>query len=273
MKSRANVLICTLLLLLFACGKKTQPENFVAEDERPATSQEQDIISFEEDLAQEIITVEKADPFLKCEGTTIQREIIVYGTMIEQFGGEINSPEDYEYDLVDFQRFLNLSKSNRFTAADLSKIGSPDIAKECGITTLLPPKSCWLRVAALTLLLDKVSVDKSISARVTSLWRPPCYNKALGGKPSSDHLESRSVDTSFEIAFNRRAAQAYICKNFWEEDLFNLRGLDNPNSKKLNISIGLGGTWMHVGLGSRRGRRYWTYDSYVEKNEASNGCW
>jgi hypothetical protein len=273
MMVKSNGLFFIILLLFIGCGKKTISQNFIQEDERPSTSQENGTLNFSDEFIEETQSSVEVDPFLKCEGTSIQREFIVYGTMIEQLGGVVSSPLDYENDLADFQSFLNLSKSLKYTAADLSKIGSPDIAKNCGITTLLPPTNCWLRSVALTLLLEKIGAKHDIPVNITSFWRPPCYNKALGGKRGSDHLEARSIDTSFEIAYNRRFAQAYICKNLWEEDLFNLGGLDNPDSKKLNVSVGIGATWMHVGLGSRRGRRFWTYDSYVMRNEAPNSCW
>ena len=210
-----------------------------------------------------------------CEGTSLLKDIITYGDMIKNLGGSIEAPLNYDKDFVGFQKFLSDSGIKHFNSLETGTPGSKSYAKECGLKHLIPARACWLRVASLLLTGDKIRSHLDSKVIITSLYRPACYNKKVKGTAKSDHLTARSMDLSFFEKEKRKLAADFICQNFWKDDLYNLSPDMNSSNidDTLNISIGLGGTYMHIGLSSPQGRRYWVYNSYVKAGGQANNCW
>lgn len=75
-------------------------------------------------------------------------------------------------------------------------------------------------------------------------------------------------------ARSRADAQEYLCEEYWKKDLVAPEEIE-PSSNldpRLNMSIGLGGVTIHLGLLSRNGHRYWKYSSYQTLSN-SGDCW
>jgi hypothetical protein len=261
--------------MLVSCGNDLYRDTgYIAEDERDAVSEIENVQENTIDIQNEH-HINAIDADGNCEGTSLLKDIITYGDMITNLGGSIEAPLNYNKDFVGLQKFLSDTGIQNFNAIEAGTPGSKIKAKECGLKHLIPARACWLRVAALLLTGDKIRSHLKSKIAITSLYRPACYNKKVKGTAKSDHLTARSMDLSFYDKEKRKSAADFICQNFWKDDLYNLSPDMNSSQidDTLNISIGLGGTYMHIGLSSPQGRRYWIYNSYVKAGGQSNNCW
>lgn len=223
-----------------------------------------------------------------CLDTTIQEDIMKYSDFIQALGSEIIIPTLYSDDINGFQQYIEANNIKYFTSHEISKIGNQEKFNECSnrndpiilknpkliITkdSLMPPKECWIRTAAIMLLADNIRKKLKQRLYVSSYWRPTCYNSKVSGAKYSDHIQARSLDLSFKTTKLRHEAQQYICDYYWKNKSDQFFSIFN-HSDKLNISIGLGNTYMHLGLASRNGRRYWIYKSFYENNKTPQNCW
>lgn len=303
----------TVLFVLVSCGKEINTStSFIVEDERswdhegktstfimlPETSEgakeeeeEQHQHQHKEDQADQVEIVPETFPALdsqeslpttlyevleqtdSCSEYPSQKDIMEFGHAIEKLGGSFANPGSYQKDLIGFTKFLSDVGVKHFSAYEIVTPGNKNYARSCGIKILLPNKGCWLRSATLALIADKVRGNQGKAVKLTSHLRTSCYNKKVGGSRTSDHLSSRAVDLSFGSKSLRRKAQKFICETFWKDDLIGLNGLNLSDTGQLNISIGLGQSFMHVGLGSKQGRRYWIYKSYKNGGNIAETCW
>jgi hypothetical protein len=278
-----NKIIIFIFVLagLYSCGNDyVHDPSYIAEDERNVTVESS--TDKAEDLLEQNLNLEdlnNQDNIISiagsCEGTSLLKDIITYGDMIKNLGGSIEAPLDFDEDFVGLQKFLTASGVKHFNAIEVGTPGSMSKAKSCGLKHLIPNRACWLRVAALLLTGDKIRTHLDSKVALTSLYRSGCYNEKVKGTKNSDHLTARSMDVSFYEKEKRQKAADFICQNFWKDDLYNLSSEMNTASRDetLNISIGLGGTYMHIGLSSPHGRRYWVYNSYVLVGGQANSCW
>lgn len=246
---------------------------FIAEDERDARDVNDSFGDQNQDQLRDVLDQNFEDHSQTCDDASIQKDIITFGPTITQLGGEIQNPLDYDEDFVGLQKFLTLSGVENFSALEVGTPGSKEFADKCQLKHLIPKRNCWIRIAALLKTGDTIRNHLGMKARITSLYRPQCYNKLLKGAKTSDHLSARSMDMSFYEASKRKKAADFICQNFWKDDFYNLSPHMNVDDGTLNISIGLGGTYMHIGLASPKGRRYWIYKSYLDDEDQSNSCW
>lgn len=258
------------LVLLPAPGEPNPVEHDHSENEEEVGTQGSitDWENFAMGLPYE--TVEQTD---LCGEYPSLKDVMEFGHAIETLGGTFNDPSDYEHDLIGLSKYLTDSGVKYFSAYEITLPGNKKYASSCGNEILLPNKGCWLRTAAMALVADKIRSNQGQSVKMTSHHRSSCYNKKVGGSGRSDHLSSRAMDLSFGGKEQRKKAQDFICKTFWKDDLVGLEGLMSTDTKSLNISIGLGQSFMHVGLGSKHGRRYWVYKSYKEGDNADGTCW
>lgn len=208
-----------------------------------------------------------------CHDTPSLRDVMDYGSAIDRLGGKFKDPAQYDNDLIGFSKFLTDVGVKYFTAYEMTKPGNSERAKTCKVDILLPKKGCWLRSAAIALISDKIRGNQKAPIKMTSHYRTPCYNRLTGGSTRSDHLSARAADLAFGNKEMRERAQDFICKTFWQDDLVGLKGLHSPHTDSLNVSIGLGHSFMHIGFGSEHGRRYWIYKSYKEGGNKNKGCW
>ena len=208
-----------------------------------------------------------------CATANFDKELLSYGSMVEKLGGYIQVPTDFENNLEGFQEFLERSGVKNFSAQELGVTDNIAKARELGLKNLIPAKGCWMRGVALTLLAEKLRAEVKSSVTISSWYRPTLYNKFIGGSRISDHLQAKAMDMTFKSAKDRGVAQKYLCKNFWKDDQFGLQAWTENQNEKLNLSVGLGGSYMHIGLGSLPGRGWWTYSSLFRSSKIRTACW
>lgn len=212
-----------------------------------------------------------------CEDVTDQEKAEVE-EMIVWLGGVVLDAQDYEFSADGLQKFMDDSGViSSFKALEMIRPNKPLEAKRCGYELLLPPKCRWLSGAAQALLAGKlrgainegkVYGRKGISLR--NWWRPSCYNKAVGGARSSDHIQARGFDLDFASAYDRAKAQEWLCHAY--------------KTRPFNLQVGIGCQTLHIGMGSPKrlssypddGSRFWTYASLKNcpvKRLELDDCW
>jgi hypothetical protein len=200
---------------------------------------------------------------------------IDHAFLIDHFGGDNTvSAFDFVEDLDGLQLYLDAVGVQHVTAPDLAEPYNQAAAEMCGFDLLLPEQEEWEKAAALALFTDVLTelVDEPIFMR--NWWRPPCYNEAVGGAAGGDHPDADAVDLDFSSPTTRATAQGFLCDTYWSSDIVTPDQI-LPGSNldpRLNMSIGLGGVTIHVGVLSAGGRRFWFYDSYTAEPGAGT-CW
>jgi len=201
-------------------------------------------------------------------------DVIDHAFLVEHFGGTVVDATDYTDDIDGFQAFLDDTGVQFFSANEITTPHNASAAAGCGYQILLPDQDMWARIAALALFSDELRalVDEPVYMR--NWWRPPCYNSAVGGAAGGDHPDGDAVDLDFQSATSRALAQRHLCEVYWAQDIVAAEDIA-PGADldpRLNMSVGLGGATIHLGVLSERGRRHWTYSSYsVQPNQGT--CW
>lgn len=172
--------------------------------------------------------------------------------LISKFGGRIVSASKYANNVSGFVQYMHDSGVIEYDPVEIVTPGTPDLAKKCGVTYLLPAQTSWARSAAITLWATQMIPIAGEKPNIISWYREPCYNKGIGGAGASDHISARSMDIDFATSSGRRKAQKWLCQ-FW--------------NSSLNMQIGLGGSVIHLGSQSPRGKRHWFYASYEDSDQ------
>jgi hypothetical protein len=266
---KLRILVILLPLLLISCGKKDEPEQaYIVMDEKSSESSTSTNSKLDKVSTTKLLSgVSFADD--TCESNSVQVDIMIFSDKIQSLGGTVNEVYSYEASMNGLQKFLNDSGVNSVSAPDLSLAGTSSKMKSCGLKDLTPPKSCWYRTLTLALLSEKIEKDTGVDLKVTSHYRDECYNETVGGASTSDHISAKALDISLGNQSNRHKVEQYICDQFWEDNFFG-----SGNSSDLdNISIGIGETFLHLGIDSIHGRRHWIYDNYLSNNTMPSTCW
>ncbi len=195
--------------------------------------------------------------------------------LIEHFGGDPTVDAfDFVADIDGLQLYLDAVGVQHVSAPDLVEPYNADAAAMCGFDLLLPEQDQWEKGAALALFTDALTELVGEPIFLRNWWRPDCYNEAVGGAAGGDHPDADAVDLDFSSASSRALAQQFLCETYWEMDIVApeqiLPGSDlDP---RLNMSVGLGGVTIHLGVLSAGGRRFWYYDTYTSEPD-SGLCW
>ena len=189
-------------------------------------------------------------------------------------GGDPVNAFDYSADVEGLQMYLDAVGVQHITAAEIVEPYNQEAADGCGLSILLAPNDQWEKLGALGLFTDELVelVDEPVFVR--NWWRPPCYNEAVGGAAGGDHPDADAVDLDFNSPTSRAMAQQHLCDTYWNQDIVAPEQIA-PGSDldpRLNMSVGLGGITIHLGVLSANGRRFWLYDSYSEEPGSGN-CW
>lgn len=200
--------------------------------------------------------------------------VIDHTYLITRFGGDDVDPFTFPETQDGFQAYLDAVGVVHFAAYEYVEPNNPQVAADCGYTILLPERGYWRKAAALGLLADQLRDLVAEPIILRNWWRPPCYNAGVGGAAGGDHPDGDAVDLDFLSARSRADAQAFLCETYWKRDLVQPEDIA-PGSNlnpRLNLSVGLGGVTIHLGVLSRNGRRFWKYDSYTALSN-SGDCW
>ena len=200
--------------------------------------------------------------------------VIDHEFLIEHFGGTVVDANDYGPDIDSFQMYLDDVGVQHFTALEIAEPYNQAAATMCGYTLLLPENDEWEKAAALALFADVLRELVGEPIFLRNWWRPPCYNDAVGGAAGGDHPDADAFDLDFSSATSRAIAQGFLCDMYWNEDIVAPEDIDPTSGldPRLNLSVGLGGVTIHLGVLSEGGRRFWYYGTYTDEPESSN-CW
>lgn len=216
---------------------------------------------------------EDSGVWMEDAGTRLVSEID-HEFLIYHFGGNPVDASSFADDESGFQAYLDAVGVTYFDAAEIVTPSHPQAAADCGYMILLPDQGQWEKIGALALFADRLRELVGEPVWMRNWWRPDCYNAAVGGAPGGDHPDADAVDLDFLSATSRAAAQAYLCSEYWLQNIVSPDEIepDADVDPRLNMSVGLGGATIHLGVLSRNGRRFWTYGSYTQ--EANSGsCW
>lgn len=200
--------------------------------------------------------------------------VIDHAFLIDHFGGTAVDPLQFPETSDGFQSYLDGVGVTYFSAREYVTPNNPSVAAACGYSILLPERSLWPRAGALGLLADQLRMLVNEPVVLRNWWRPPCYNEGVGGAAGGDHPDGDALDLDFRSSRSRADAQRYLCSTYWLMDIVAPEDIE-PGSNlnpRLNMSAGLGGETIHLGLLSRNGRRYWKYSSYSQVSN-SGTCW
>lgn len=267
---KRNLMIVLISLIAISCGKKSEPDQtYIAIDEKSSTQSN----SLDKSLDKNIQTSSlKGVGFFEdtCDTNNIQRDVLIFREKIETLGGQVLGLENYEEGVIGLTKFLRDSGLMDINAVDFADAGTKSKMTKCKVKDLVPPKSCWYRTLTFGLLMEKIEVETGVKTKLTSHYRNKCYNKLVKGKSRSDHIAAKAVDISLGSQENRYKVEQFICNQMWKENYF--LGTSDKSSMS-NISIGLGKTFIHLGIDSVHGRRHWLYDKYLNDNNMPQTCW
>jgi hypothetical protein len=201
-------------------------------------------------------------------------DVIDHEFLIKHFGGTPVDPFDYGPDLDSFQQYLDDVGVQHTSAEEIVTPYNQAAATGCGYTILLPERDQWEKIGALGLFTDVLTELVGEPIFMRNWWRPPCYNEAVGGAAGGDHPDADAVDLDFASETSRAMAQKFLCDMYWKQDIVGPEEIA-PGSNldpRLNMSVGLGGVTIHLGVLSANGRRFWTYASYTTEPD-SGDCW
>lgn len=138
-----------------------------------------------------------------------------------------------------------------FSAREIAAPHQRQKASECGYTQLVPPGHTWGVVCLLVWIADQMREAAAGPVTMRNLWRPQSYNTLVASSGiESDHPNACGMDLDFGTPERREAALEWLV------------GWLGRTSNAARLSVGLGGSTLHIGVLSPRGSRYWRYDSY-----------
>jgi hypothetical protein len=141
--------------------------------------------------------------------------------------------------------------ARRFNIGEIVKPHKASAAKSVGYTELCPPAHTWGVVALLMWIADELREASGAPVNLRNLWRPQSYNALVAESGiDSDHPNACGMDLDFKGPSEREKALEWLIE--WV----------TTSDNAAQVSVGLGGRTLHVGVLTPRGTRHWTYDSW-----------
>ena len=125
-----------------------------------------------------------------------------------------------------------------FTIQELTNSAT---AQRLGIANVPPPETMAAMQRLVEQVLDPLREAWGRPIKVTSGYRCPELNRAVGGVPQSQHMAGEAADVT--------AGSPQLNAQLWQL----LRLLDLPVDQAINERSG---TWLHLSCGPRNRRRY-----------------
>ena len=120
---------------------------------------------------------------------------------------------------TDVLRYANYIKSLHLRNITPRMVLAPHFKTRGRTGNTLPPKSQWKQMAATLKVADKMVVRMNAPLReITSAYRSPRYNRAVGGKSRSYHMQNIALDLQFRGVSAYHAN--YVAKKLRKEGLF-----------------------------------------------------
>jgi hypothetical protein len=94
---------------------------------------------------------------------------------------------------ADFQRLLDEQGTRYFTADEVFFRGARDARLQLNTD---PPRSLWPSLLAVVKVADEARHRLGKGLRISSAYRSPAYNRAIGGASASIHMRGGAIDLS-----------------------------------------------------------------------------
>jgi hypothetical protein len=120
---------------------------------------------------------------------------------------------------TDVLRYANYIKSLNLRNITPRMVLVPHFKTRGRTRNTLPPKSQWKQIAATLKVVDQMVVRMGAPLReITSAYRSPRYNRAVGGKSRSYHMQNLALDLQFRGVSASHVN--YVAKKLRSEGLF-----------------------------------------------------
>lgn len=164
-------------------------------------------------------------------------------------------PEGADDDLPGLSAYLKqCGVGEHFTVTEICRPNNLKKAGDAGYLHLCPPVHVWPAVAILAAIADRLRRAAKSPVKWRNGWRPQSYNCQVAKSGiDSDHPNGCGVDLDFRG------------KSEHDRALWTLNGIAAIAGAQLDLSVGVGGVTLHIGVFSPKGARHWTYPSWVGK--------
>lgn len=109
---------------------------------------------------------------------------------------------------MDVLRYANYIKGLKLKNITPEMVLRPHFKKRGRLSNSLPPRYMWKRLTDTLRLIDYWAGElNSPIKELLSIYRSPAYNRAVGGKSRSQHLENRAIDVKFTRVSSYTAAR------------------------------------------------------------------
>ncbi len=136
-----------------------------------------------------------------------------------------------------FMGFIDSLGLRYFTGAEIDRYWD---STRGDVTNSLPPKNLWNNAVPLLHLLDAIRVQCAHPVKITSSYRSPEYNKAVGGVSNSQHLQFKAADIQCPVIGT--PALHRIVKGLRDEGVF--KGGIGKYSSFVHVDVrGTNATW------------------------------
>jgi uncharacterized protein YcbK (DUF882 family) len=127
-----------------------------------------------------------------------------------------------------FEQYIDRQGIRHFTGTELARYFRQ---KRGDVQNSYPHRALWHRFLPTLRLVDDLRGVLGCPVRITSHYRSPAYNKAVGGAPKSQHKEFRAADIQVDCATPH---EVYKILHLWR------------NQGRFIGGIGLYPTFVHV---------------------------
>lgn len=121
-----------------------------------------------------------------------------------------------------------------------------------GRPSLVPPYGQWHWLGACCLLMDRIRCHLGQPLIYRYGYRPPAFNRAVGGAARSDHVSACAVDVDCVDDAHRRAVLHELAL-YWDEGSYGLSVGTSQRGKRIHL-----GVWAPETIRRKR-QRQWTY--------------
>lgn len=87
--------------------------------------------------------------------------------------------------------FIDRLKLNNFSGAEIAAYAHRERGKT---TNSLPPESLWPNIIQTLVIAQELRTVLGVPLTITSAYRSPSYNSAVGGEPGSYHMRFMALD-------------------------------------------------------------------------------
>ncbi len=98
------------------------------------------------------------------------------------------------FELGDFEAFIRGLALTHFSPTEFLYLGAGNEAGPHAGKNMLPPRTLWPRIANTARMIDAIRTRLDTPVFITSAYRSPEYNRAVGGVPGSQHLNFNALD-------------------------------------------------------------------------------